>query len=197
MLFVFSRTRWRSSFFCHLLLFVTFSLAPYYLITSTWEFDSACTYLRTYVVCLWSVNVGKSRQKSVPTHSKPCRQYWPVGAKFGNISPCRRHVADISSQVACTKCVQVSISGTCKKSCTKTCNADELHENVQHENTWYRIHEFLREGVQHICVARFHATHLHETCTEFARNMHGTCRELARKLVKFYTKVHTPKKSTH
>ena len=96
MLFVFSRTRWRSSFFCHLLLFVTFSLAPYYLITSTWEFDSACTYLRTYVVCLWSVNVGKSRQKSVPTHSKPCRQYWHVGAKFGDISPCRRHVADMS-----------------------------------------------------------------------------------------------------
>ena len=26
---------------------------------STWEFDSVCTYLRTYVVCPWSVHVGK------------------------------------------------------------------------------------------------------------------------------------------
>ena len=82
-------------------------------------------------------------------------------------------------------------------SCTKTCNTDELHKNVQHENTWYETHDFLREGVQHICVARFRATHLHETCTEFARNSQGTCKELARKLVKFYTKVHTQKKSAH
>jgi hypothetical protein len=26
---------------------------------STWEFDSVFTYLRTYVVCPWSVHVGK------------------------------------------------------------------------------------------------------------------------------------------
>ena len=26
---------------------------------STWEFTSVCTYLRTYVVCPWSVHVGK------------------------------------------------------------------------------------------------------------------------------------------
>jgi hypothetical protein len=26
---------------------------------STWELDSVCTYLRTYVVCPWSGHVGK------------------------------------------------------------------------------------------------------------------------------------------
>jgi curved DNA-binding protein CbpA len=35
---------------------------------STWEFNSVCTYLHAYVVCLWSVNVGKPRHKSEPTH---------------------------------------------------------------------------------------------------------------------------------
>jgi len=38
-------------FFCHLLLFVTFSLAPYYLFTSTWEF---VVYVLIYVR-MWSV----------------------------------------------------------------------------------------------------------------------------------------------
>ncbi len=65
---------------------------------STWEFDSVCTYLRTHVVCPWSVHVGKSRHKSEPTHKKTCRQICPVGTKIGDISPCRRHVADITSQ---------------------------------------------------------------------------------------------------
>ena len=62
------REGWRSSFFCQLLL----------LSCSLWRhiifyhihmgIRSVCTYLRTYVVCLWSVNVGKRRHKSEPTH---------------------------------------------------------------------------------------------------------------------------------
>jgi hypothetical protein len=63
---------------------------------STWEFNSVCTYLRTYVVCPWSVHVEKSRHKSEPTHKKTCRQIRPVGTKIGDILPCCRHVADMS-----------------------------------------------------------------------------------------------------
>ncbi len=34
----------------------------------------------------------------MPTHKKTCCQICPVGTKIGDISPCRRHVADITSQ---------------------------------------------------------------------------------------------------
>jgi len=52
-------------FFCQLLL--SCSLWRHIIYHIHMGIRSVCTYLRTYVVCLWSVNVGKWRHKSVPT----------------------------------------------------------------------------------------------------------------------------------
>jgi hypothetical protein len=96
-----------------------------------------------------------------------------------------------ATYLASTKCVQVSLSETCKflhPSCMKTCNAKALHVFVQLRCTQYEIHKFLREPVQELgCVAQIRATLLRRTCT----NLHGACTELARKLVKFCTNLHT------
>jgi hypothetical protein len=67
---------------------------------STWELDSVLSsmYLPTYICCLSLVRqCWEIATQSVPTHCKPFCQNWPVGTKIGNISPCRRHVADMSS----------------------------------------------------------------------------------------------------
>ena len=86
-----------------------------------------------------------------------------------------------ATYVASTKCVQVSLSETCKflhPSCMKTCNAFALHVFMQLGCTQYEIHEFQREHVQRKSVARKRATLLRCTCT----NLHGACTELARSL---------------
>jgi hypothetical protein len=82
----------------------------------------------------------------------------------------------LAMYVACTKCVQVSLSETFA-----------WHVFMQLGCTQYETHKFLRRHVQRKSVARFHATLLRCTCT----NLHGACTELAHKLVKFCTNLHT------
>ena len=82
----------------------------------------------------------------------------------------------LATYVACTKCVQVSLSETFA-----------WHVFMQLGCTQYETHKFLRRHVQRKSVARFHATLLRCTCT----NLHGACTELAHKLVKFCTNLHT------
>ena len=75
----------------------------------------------------------------------------------------------LATYVTCTKCVQVSLSETCKflhLSCMKTCNAFALHVLMQLGCTQYEIHKFL-------CRAR--ATQKRCTCMELARSLHGAC----------------------
>ena len=84
----------------------------------------------------------------------------------------------LATYVTCTKCVQVSLSETCKflhPSCMKTCNAFALLVFMQLGCTQYEIHEFLREHVQRKSVARKRATLLRCTCMELARSLHGAC----------------------
>ncbi len=53
------------------------------------------TYVH-YIVCLWYVDVGKFTTQKCSDTRETCRLIWPVGKKIGDISPCRRHVADMS-----------------------------------------------------------------------------------------------------
>jgi hypothetical protein len=86
-----------------------------------------------------------------------------------------------ATYVACTKCMQVSLSETCKyvhPSCMKTCNAFALLIFVQLGCTQYETHKFLH-------------THMQRKHVALAQNLHGACTEHAHKLVKFFTKLHT------
>ncbi len=95
--------------------------------------------------------------------------------------------------VACTKCVQVSVSETCRNvhpSCRKMDNVSTLPIFLQLGCTQYKTQEFLRQHLQLGSVARKRATLLRctaRTCTELARSLHGACTQT----VKFCTNLHT------
>ena len=88
----FSRVRWRSSFFVTFWFFVTFCLAPYYLITSTWEF---VVYVRIYVH-IWSVfgpSMSGNPDTKVSRHTK--NHVAKIGLSGQNLATFRL-VADMS-----------------------------------------------------------------------------------------------------